>query len=329
MDPAVFQAAVAPATAPVAAPTFSILTPLYKTAPWAGQAIASVLAQTRADWELLLVDNACPDDSAAAARPYLADPRISLARRAENRGVAVARNELLARARGDYVVQLDSDDWLEPEYLESVARVFNVDPGAGIAAPNAARYIEATGRFSESTTFELCGAPRSDDHDRTLERLLRINYVPPPFTVRRDALLAAGGWSVEHEGIEDLALLCDLLRAGWRMHTIWRPVCVYRVRTHSTAFDETGSERMEIRHLRERFLASVLAEGGLSPPARRQARRSLVRSRVRTAIMAGDVTAARRALWRALRRHPSPALAAVALVHTVAPGATARFLRAR
>jgi cellulose synthase/poly-beta-1,6-N-acetylglucosamine synthase-like glycosyltransferase len=311
----------------VRTPTFSILTPVYRTTAYVGQTVESVLSQTREDWELLLVDNACPEAGAEAVRPYLSDPRIALSRLGENRGVALARNDLLTRARGDYVIPLDSDDWLEPDYLETVAEVFGSDPGAGIVAPNAARYLDRSGRFSPQTTFELCEAPPDDDHERTLERLLRVNYVPPPVTVRREALAAVGGWAEEHEGIEDLALLCDVLLAGWRMRMVWRPICVYRVRARSTAFDETGTERLEIRVLREDFLQSLLRQGGLPPRARRQARTSLIRSRLRTAILAGDGPAVRRALWRAVRRAPSLRLVAAAIAHAVAPDATARYLR--
>ena len=331
MESSVSQAGSARETPPArtATPRFSVLTPIYKTTAYVGQAIESLLAQTRDDWELLIVDNACPEGGAEAVRPFLHDPRVRMSQRTDNDGVSVARNELLEHARGEYVVQLDSDDWLEPDYLATVAEAFEADRRVGIVAPNAARYLDDTAQFAEQTTFELCDAPRVDDDRRTIERLLRVNYVPPPFSVRRDALEACGGWSREHEGIEDLALLCDILGRGWTMRTIWRPICVYRVRSQSTAFDETGTERPEIRALRERYLASLLRSGELTPGARRQARTSLTRSRLRAAVVAGDVPAARRALWGAVLRHPSPAVIATALAHTVAPDATARFLSSR
>lgn len=310
-------------------PTFSILTPVYHTTPYVGRTIRSVLDQTRSDWELLIVDNACPAGGADAVRPFLTDPRVSMYTRDENHGVAVARNAILPHARGRYVVQLDSDDWLEPDYLESVAAVLDADPGAAVAAPDAARYLDETGDFAEATMFELCQAPPVDDHGTMLEGLLRVNYIPPPFTVRRDVLEDCGGWDVEHDGIEDLALLSDAICKGWRVHTIRRPICVYRVRAQSTAFDAMGEEKLEVRQLRERFLDFTRQRDDVTPGVRRQARTSLSRSRVRTAMAASDPPEVRRALWKALRERPSLTLVATALAYLVAPGATARTLRRR
>lgn len=95
--------------APVApAPLFSVIVPTYDRGALLGEAVASVLAQTVTDFELLVVDDASP------APPRLPeDPRVRLVRRPVNGGPAAARNTGLEVARGRYVAFLDDDDlWL-------------------------------------------------------------------------------------------------------------------------------------------------------------------------------------------------------------------------
>ena len=60
------------------APTFSVVMPAYNTAQTIGAAIESVLAQTRSDFELIVVDDGSTDDTAACVEPYLRDQRVRL-----------------------------------------------------------------------------------------------------------------------------------------------------------------------------------------------------------------------------------------------------------
>ncbi|WP_299274905.1 glycosyltransferase family 2 protein, partial [uncultured Georgenia sp.] len=81
-------------------------------------AVRSVLDQTWTTWQLVIVDDGSTDGTAEALAPFLSDPRIELVRRERAGGVSVARNTGLARARGDYVAYLDSDNTWVPEFLE-------------------------------------------------------------------------------------------------------------------------------------------------------------------------------------------------------------------
>lgn len=92
-------------------PTVSVVIPVYRGARFVGDAIASVLAQSD-DVEVIVVDDASPDESAAVVAA-IADARVRLLRHEHNRGIAAARNTGLAAARGDLVAFLDQDDvWL-------------------------------------------------------------------------------------------------------------------------------------------------------------------------------------------------------------------------
>src|SRR3954464_14214558 len=89
-------------------PTFSVIIPTYGRPKFLSEAVASVLAQTCADFECIVVDDAGPE---LATLPN--DARIRVIRRDENGGPPAARNTGIDAARGTYVAFLDDDDvWL-------------------------------------------------------------------------------------------------------------------------------------------------------------------------------------------------------------------------
>jgi teichuronic acid biosynthesis glycosyltransferase TuaG len=100
-------------------PTVSIITPVYNAARWLAQTLASVHAQTFADWEHILVDDGSTDASVALIQAAAAvDPRIRLLRTPCNGGPSAARNMALDAARGRFVAFLDADDLWLPEKLD-------------------------------------------------------------------------------------------------------------------------------------------------------------------------------------------------------------------
>jgi teichuronic acid biosynthesis glycosyltransferase TuaG len=101
-----------------ARPAVSVITPAWNAADTLGETVASVQAQSLADWEMLVVDDGSTDGSGAlAARLAAADRRIRVLGWAENRGAAAARNAGIRAARGRYIAFLDADDLWRPEKL--------------------------------------------------------------------------------------------------------------------------------------------------------------------------------------------------------------------
>ena len=140
---------------------FSVIIPLYNKAPYVRKALESVLAQTYADYELIITDDGSTDESASIVEDLLASPKSSpkgkdlnteenfpslpggvggrLIRQA-NAGVSAARNNGVAQASGDYIAFLDADDWWEPTYLERMAQLIEDYPEAGLYACNYVYY---------------------------------------------------------------------------------------------------------------------------------------------------------------------------------------------
>lgn len=100
-------------------PLVSIVIPVCNGAAWLRPCLDGVLAQTMGDFELIAVDDASTDETPRILADYAArDARVSVATRAENGHAGVARNDGMARARGDYLLFLDADDLFEPCLLE-------------------------------------------------------------------------------------------------------------------------------------------------------------------------------------------------------------------
>src|SRR5579885_1650883 len=97
----------------------SLVMPTYDRRATIGRAIASVRAQTYADWELVIVDDGSTDDTASAVAA-IPDARVRFVREAHNQGVTAARNRGLDEARGDFIGMLDSDDELVPQALATL-----------------------------------------------------------------------------------------------------------------------------------------------------------------------------------------------------------------
>lgn len=115
---------------------FSVIIPLYNKAPYVAKAIDSVLAQTFADYELIVVDDGSKDDSFEIALKRIESQGHCHVYRQENAGVSMARNNGVAASRGEYLCFLDADDWWETTFLEEMSNLINEFPDAGIYGTN-------------------------------------------------------------------------------------------------------------------------------------------------------------------------------------------------
>ena len=115
---------------------FSVVIPLYNKAPYVAKAIESVLAQTFADYELVIVDDGSNDSSADIAIQAIEGRVNCKVLQQENAGVSVARNNGVAASNGDYLCFLDADDWWESAFLEEMDKLIGEFPDAGIYGSN-------------------------------------------------------------------------------------------------------------------------------------------------------------------------------------------------
>jgi hypothetical protein len=192
----------------------SVVVPLYQKAATVRRCLASICAQTCADFEAIVVDDGSTDGGGAAVRE-LADPRFRLVRQ-PNAGPGAARNRGMREARAAYVAFLDADDAWDPDYLARMVARLDTNPAA-LAAVCAYR----TARGSQVPRWRRAGLAdgtiRIEPATAPHRAIALIAMLSPCTTVaRRHALLELGGF-YERDGCrygEDNFLVFKLAFAG-------------------------------------------------------------------------------------------------------------------
>jgi len=102
-------------------PKVSIIIPVYNVEKYIRRCINSVLAQTFADFECILVDDYSSDDSGKICDEYAKkDERIKIIHNTQNKGSSLSRKTGLENSSGEYIQFVDSDDWIEPNAIEQL-----------------------------------------------------------------------------------------------------------------------------------------------------------------------------------------------------------------
>lgn len=99
----------------------SVLVPVYNVEPYLVQCLESICSQTLREIEVICVDDASTDGSLAILRDFAKrDPRVKVVQASTNGGLSRSRNLAMECAQGEYLVLVDSDDWLEKDLLEDM-----------------------------------------------------------------------------------------------------------------------------------------------------------------------------------------------------------------
>jgi glycosyltransferase involved in cell wall biosynthesis len=199
----------------------SVVIPTYNHAHFLKDAIDSVLAQSVAPSEILVVDDGSTDHPERVTGHY---PQVTLLTQ-PNQGLAAARNTGWRAARGFYILFLDADDRLRPGAIAANLAQFERRPDCGMVYGSYCR-IDKDGRFLRSVRLR----PTGED---PYEALLRTNLIGMHATVlyRRDCLEAVGGYDATLREVEDYDLYLRLARCFPVSST---PECIAEYRTHDT-----------------------------------------------------------------------------------------------
>jgi teichuronic acid biosynthesis glycosyltransferase TuaG len=227
-------------------PVVSIITPAYKAAQYVGETVRSVQAQTFQNWEMIIVDDESPDDTASVVQGFSdADPRIRLIRQA-NTGPAMARQTALDHARGRYIAFLDADDLWLPEKL---ARQL-----AFMQAQDAVLSFTAFRRISADAlvTGRLIHVPSKLGYDGLLR-----NTAIATSTVLIDRS-RSGPIAMTKTYYDDFVLWLGILKKGHFALGYDEDLMRYRVLAHSVSRNKWRSVKMVWNTYREIEKLSVL-----------------------------------------------------------------------
>jgi glycosyltransferase involved in cell wall biosynthesis len=113
-------------------PTVSVIIPTYNRYKFLGEAIQSVLDQTFASYEIIVVDDGSSDDSRSLVKRFAEQSDRIHYHYQDNQGVSVARNFGISKAKGKYIAFLDSDDLFLSTKLEKQAKYLQENPAVGM-----------------------------------------------------------------------------------------------------------------------------------------------------------------------------------------------------
>jgi O-antigen biosynthesis protein len=210
-------------------PLISVIFPIYNTPiRFLSEAIDSIRNQIYPHWELCVVDDCSPDESAADHVRQLAatDVRIKFLRREENGHISAASNTALSMATGSWVAFVDHDDVLAESALALFALKIAADPGLGVIYSDKDKISENGERVEPFFKTEF---------DPLL--LMAQNYLCHLAAYRRDLVEAAGGFREGYEGSQDwdLALRITETLAPEQIAHIPRILYHWRIHSGSTA----------------------------------------------------------------------------------------------
>ena len=216
----------------MAAPRFSILTPVYETPPDVlRKMLRSVLRQGSADWELCLVDDGSQQPAVREVldRAAAADPRIRVQYRDSNAGIVAASNDALAMAHGEFVCLLDHDDELHPDALAHVAEAIDSTPDADYVYTDEDK-IDVRGRHSQPF-FKPDWSP---------ERMRTQMFTCHFSVLRRSLVEEVGGFDPAFEGSQDWDLVLKVTERARAVVHVPRVLYHWRILETSAAGGEAA-----------------------------------------------------------------------------------------
>ena len=206
--------------------TVSIIVPIYKVEDYIRECIDSILAQTYPDFELILVDDGSPDSCGRICDDYAKrDNRIKVVHKV-NGGLTSARNAGLEVAKGEWIMHVDGDDWIESDMIESLIEAAQAT-GADLVFGDFTKYGPYAGYFKLPTW--------SSDKRESISNYIAYMMTTIWGSIAKRSLYADHSLK-SPEGIsycEDFHLIVRLCHFAKKVVNVHRPFYHYRYRPTS------------------------------------------------------------------------------------------------
>jgi glycosyltransferase involved in cell wall biosynthesis len=201
-------------------PKVSVIIPCYNYGHVIEEAVESVLSQAMQDFEIIIVNDGSTDKFTNDLLTNYTKPKTKVIHQ-NNQGLAMARNNGIAKASGEYILPLDADNKITPTYLEKAVKILDNNPEIGIVYSDAIFFGERKG---------LWKLP-----DFKFENLLVCNFIDACSVVRKKVWVAVGGFDprMPVPGYEDWDFWIGAFEAGWEFFKLSEPLFIYRWRSTS------------------------------------------------------------------------------------------------
>ncbi len=229
----------------------TVLMPMYNAEAYLREAIDSVLRQSYADFEFIIIDDGSTDDSVAIVESY-DDPRIRLLRNHGNHGICYTLNRGIDESESEYIVRMDADDISEPRRIEWQMRYMDNHPEVGASGGN----LIIFGEGIEPRPFIM----NHDRYECRAELLFNSSMAHPATIIRRKVLEEHQlRYKEEYRGIEDFELWWQIAKHAFIVN---QDKTLLRYRIHPQQV--TSTDKPGIKRLAERFTAQRFSDLGIA-----------------------------------------------------------------
>ncbi len=218
-------------------PKLTVLMALYNGGDYLKHSIGSVLNQTYADFDFLIVDDCSTDHSLKIIESFH-DRRIKIYHNAKNLGQTKSLNLGLKLAEGDYIARMDGDDIALPQWLEAQVNYIKRNPGCSVVSSYAIA-------IDEQNKIKKIYKPPSHREDIILRSLIAspINHVGSVF--KKKDVIENDGYDESYIIAADYALWGKLLRNNFQITTTPKILMAIREHTRSVSRSEQGRQNLE------------------------------------------------------------------------------------
>ena len=236
-------------------PHISVIVPSFNHRKYLPERMKTILAQTRQDFELILLDDASQDGSAEFLDTFSDRPGVRLIKNSRNTGSPFAQwNRGLQEARGDLIWIAESDDIACPQFLEFLAGVLERNESVGLAFCSTNRIDEEGMILSESSQAAANDFWMNDSRvargDAVLEHLYLSNSIVSASAVvfRRHIYNAAGPADASLRLVGDWMQWCKMLLVS-DMYYVAQPLSGTRIHTNTRRHSTASSGTLELESL--------------------------------------------------------------------------------
>jgi len=157
-------------------PFFSIIIPVYNVEKYLEQCLDSILSQDYSSYEIICINDGSTDQSSEILKKYNSKHSNIKVKTIQNSGTSVARNEGIKMAIGQYILFIDSDDWIEKNSLECIYHYLNSDP-VDILSFNGSLYYEKNQKVEIDTGERINSLSGWEYYNKTVFRPKKFHFV--------------------------------------------------------------------------------------------------------------------------------------------------------
>lgn len=235
----------------------SIIVPVYNVETYLDECIQSIVSQTYKDWECILIDDGSTDQSGTICDTWIEkDNRIKVIHQS-NQGVSVARNTGIIHAKGEFIAFVDSDDWIEKDYLQSLIEAFHDNLPDLVVSGLIHNYNNG-----ETIRYVPQISDYFDLNDQNINRFVSLNKMhllyPPYIKLYKTQLIKGHGikFNKQYSYGEDLLFNYDYLEHVKTIACIDKAYYHYRIIGSNTLSSKLRQDQFETDYTQWKVLQS-------------------------------------------------------------------------